>query len=91
MKFIIGYFIIINLYGIYIMYIDKKRAKGQKWRISEFRLFLIASLFGSLGILIGMRNFRHKTKHLKFVYGIPIIFIIQLYVIYRCLPLMLKY
>lgn len=86
MELIIGYFIIINLYGIYIMYIDKKRAKGQKWRISEFRLFMIAFLFGSPGILIGMKSFRHKTKHFKFIYGIPIILIIQLYIIYRCLP-----
>jgi uncharacterized membrane protein YsdA (DUF1294 family) len=73
------------------MYIDKKRARGQKWRISEFKLFLIAFLFGSPGILIGMRNFRHKTKHFKFVYGVPIILIIQLYIIYRYLPLIFKY
>jgi uncharacterized membrane protein YsdA (DUF1294 family) len=70
------------------MYIDKKKAKGQKWRVSEFKLFLIASLFGSTGIIIGMRRFRHKTKHAKFVYGVPIIFIIQLYIIYKCIPFM---
>lgn len=91
MKFILGYFIIINLYGIYIMYIDKKLAREHKWRVSELKLFIIAFLFGSTGIIIGMKKFRHKTKHLKFVYGIPIIFIMQLYIIYECIPFILKF
>lgn len=83
MKIFIIYLIIINLYGLCIMYIDKRKAKKGKWRIPEAKLFTIASLFGSLGIMLGMEIFRHKTKHFKFVYGIPVIFFIQLYLIYK--------
>lgn len=82
MKYIILYLIIINLYGIYIMYIDKRRAKERKWRVSEKWIFLVALLFGSIGVIIGMKAFRHKTKHLKFIVGIPAILIIQLYLVY---------
>jgi len=64
------------------MYIDKKKAREHKWRIPEGRLFLLAALFGSIGVLAGMRVFRHKTKHMKFIIGIPCIIIIQILVIY---------
>lgn len=60
------------------MYIDKQRAIRKKWRVPEFRLFLYAILLGSPGILLGMYVFRHKTKHMKFVLGIPAILIIQI-------------
>lgn len=90
MKFFITYIIIINLYAIYIMYIDKKNAKGKKWRVPEAKLFVIAILLGSPGILIGMQIFRHKTKHLKFVYGIPTILIIQIYIVYKLLKVLLN-
>lgn len=64
------------------MYIDKRKAREHKWRIPEGRLFLFAALFGSIGVLAGMRVFRHKTKHMKFIIGIPFIIIIQILVIY---------
>ncbi|KOA21519.1 hypothetical protein CLHOM_01900 [Clostridium homopropionicum DSM 5847] len=51
MKYVILYLIIINLYGIYIMYIDKKRAKERKWRISEKSIFLVALFFGGIGVI----------------------------------------
>ncbi|MCD2501041.1 DUF1294 domain-containing protein [Clostridium sp. NSJ-145] len=63
------------------MYIDKRRAIKKEWRISEHTLILISLLGGSIGSLIGMYTFRHKTKHLKFKVGIPIILVIQLFVI----------
>lgn len=87
MKVFITYIIIINLYAIYIMYIDKKNARGKKWRVPEAKLFVIAILLGSPGILIGMQIFRHKTKHLKFVYGIPVILIVQIYLIYKLMKM----
>jgi uncharacterized membrane protein YsdA (DUF1294 family) len=62
------------------MYSDKKKAKKGYWRVPEQRLFIIAILFGSLGILIGMRMFNHKTRHFKFVFGIPVILIIQIFI-----------
>lgn len=76
-------FIFINLIGFLLMYIDKKRAKEDKFRIKESTLFLVAILFGSLGILAGMYKFRHKTLHKKFTIGIPLIIAIQvIFVIY---------
>ena len=59
------------------MYLDKRRAIKRKWRISEHTLILTSILGGSIGSLIGMYTFRHKTKHLKFKLGIPIILTIQ--------------
>ncbi len=77
-KYFKCYFILINLLGLLFMYIDKEKAKRSKWRIKESTLFPIAMLGGSIGAYIGMKTFRHKTKHAKFKYGIPIIILIQL-------------
>lgn len=82
-KYFIIYLIIINLYGIYIMNADKRKAREGKWRTPEAHLFIIAIIFGSPGILIGMNLFHHKTKHMKFIIGIPLILIIQLYVLFK--------
>lgn len=81
-KLFVYYFVIINVVSFITMYIDKKRAETHKWRIPEARLFILAAMFGSIGSLAGMRIFRHKTKHLKFVIGIPCILIIQIIIGY---------
>lgn len=81
-KILICYFIIINVISFITMYVDKKRAEAHKWRIPEARLFLLAAALGSIGILAGMNVFRHKTKHMKFVIGIPCILIIQIVIVY---------
>ncbi len=60
------------------MYYDKKKAIKGQWRISEATLITIAIIGGSIGVYLGMQNFRHKTKHLKFKVGIPIIIIFQI-------------
>lgn len=85
MNFIIAYVIIINIIGLLSMLIDKYRAIKNKWRIPEKTLFLIAILGGSIGSNIGMRLFRHKTKHWYFVFGMPAILIIQLVIIFLVL------
>ncbi len=76
--FLITYIIIINLVGLIIMGVDKRRAKRQQWRIPEKTIFAIAIVFGSIGVLVGMYLFHHKTKKLRFAIGIPVILIIQL-------------
>lgn len=81
-KILICYFVIINVISFITMYVDKKRAEAHKWRIPEARLFLFAAILGSIGILAGMSVFRHKTKHMKFVIGIPCILIIQMVIVY---------
>ena len=74
----IYYLVIINIIGIFIMYIDKKKAIKKSYRIPEKNLFFIGMIGGSLGIIIGMYKFRHKTKHNKFVYGVPLLLIINI-------------
>ncbi|MCI6190883.1 MAG: DUF1294 domain-containing protein [Clostridium sp.] len=75
---IIFYLLIINIIAFSLMYIDKQKAKKNKWRIKEDTLMISAFLGGSIGALIGMNTFRHKTKHAKFKYGIPAILIFQI-------------
>ena len=76
------YLLLINIIAFIIIYIDKQKAIKHKWRIRESTLFLISIIGGSLGTLIGMYTFRHKTKHIKFTLGIPFILIVQILLIY---------
>lgn len=72
------YLILINLAGFFAMMTDKKRAINKQWRISEKALMGIAAIGGSLGVLIAMKTFRHKTKHKKFTIGVPAIIVVQI-------------
>ncbi len=78
---ILGYLAMVNLVGFTLMGVDKRKAIKHSWRISEATLFLIALIGGSVGSFIGMHVFRHKTKHWYFVWGMPIIMIIQIIVV----------
>ncbi len=75
---IIVYFLVMTIIGYASMGIDKQKAKKHAWRIPEATLFSIAILGGSVGSILGMFHFRHKTKHWYFVMGLPAIFFIQL-------------
>ena len=72
------YLAAINLLGLILMGIDKAKARRNAWRIPEKVLFLAAILGGSVGTIAGMALFRHKTKHLSFVIGLPVILLLQL-------------
>ena len=71
------YVLILNFVTMLVYGIDKFKAKKGKWRIPESTLLLLAVLGGSIGAWLGMRVWRHKTQHMKFKYGIPVIFILQ--------------
>lgn len=71
------YLLIINAVGFLYMLTDKHRAKKNLWRIPEARLMWTAILGGSAGVMLGMYLARHKTKHLKFALGVPVIFAVQ--------------
>ena len=75
------YITLINILGLTLMYIDKVKAINKEWRISENTLILVSILGGSIGSYFGMKLFRHKTKHIKFSIGIPIIIVFQLFII----------
>ena len=70
--------LVINVITFFTYGIDKWKAKHGKWRISEAALLLLAVFGGSIGAWLGMKVWHHKTMHLKFKYGIPAIFIIQI-------------
>ncbi len=70
--------IAINLVTFAVYGADKRRARRGAWRVPEKTLFLLPLLGGSVGALLGMRVFRHKTKHWYFVWGVPAILLAQL-------------
>lgn len=72
------YLIAANLAAFALMGADKRRAQRCRWRIPERTLFLSALVGGSLGAILGMYFFHHKTKHLHFVVGLPFILLAQL-------------
>ena len=76
-KLLIAYLLLINALGFGLMLLDKWKAKKNCWRIRESTLMLVAALGGSVGSLLGMYTVRHKTKHLKFTFGIPLILVAQ--------------
>ena len=88
MKLLLIYLVIMNVIGFIMMAVDKYKDKHHAWRINEKSFFLISLIGGSLGTIIGMYTFHHKTKHWYFVYGLPIILLGQvgLWILYlRCL------
>ena len=71
------YLSLINALALLLMLADKIKAKRHRWRIPEVTLMTAAALGGSVGCLIGMYAFRHKTKHPKFTVGVPLILAVQ--------------
>ena len=72
------YLLLINAVGFGVMLYDKYLAKNNLWRIPEKTLLGIAAFGGSIGCWLGMYTVRHKTKHLKFTIGIPVILVVQI-------------
>lgn len=77
-KILLVYLLLVNAVGFFIMLADKLKAKRNAWRIPEATLMTVAAIGGSIGSLAGMYTFRHKTKHLKFTIGIPVILALQI-------------
>ena len=71
-RIILLYLVIVNAAAFLLMLIDKRKAIKGLWRIPEKTLLTVCALGGSLGGLLGMRLFRHKTLHLQFSLGIPV-------------------
>ncbi|MBP5676192.1 MAG: DUF1294 domain-containing protein [Bacteroidales bacterium] len=86
---LIWYLIGINVLTFLLYGIDKWRAQRDRWRIPEDTLIWLAIVGGSIGALLGMYLFRHKTKHRKFTIGIPVILAVQLVLAYFFLPRLL--
>ena len=75
---IIAALAVINTVALCLCAYDKSAAMSKKSRIPEKTLLSFAIAFGSAGMLVGMYLFRHKTRHLKFILGIPLILTLQI-------------
>lgn len=77
MKFFLIYLLIVNAAGFLVMTADKFYARKNMWRVPERTLIGIAMIGGSIGVLVAMYTVRHKTRHLKFTVGVPLILAAQ--------------
>ena len=77
LKNIIIYLLIINIIAFLAMFVDKKKAEKDRWRIKESTLLTLALIGGSIGAIAGMYTFHHKTKKPRFFIGIPVIIVFQ--------------
>ena len=77
------YLIAVNIVAFHLMGKDKKKAKKRGSRIPENTLFLWAIVGGSIGSIAGMQHFRHKTRHMSFKIGMPLILLLQIYLFGR--------
>jgi len=82
-NYILIYIVIINLFSYVLFYIDKKKAKKDKWRIKESTLHLSSFLGGSVGSIIAMILFHHKTKKLKFCIITFLALVFNIYIGYK--------
>lgn len=80
--YFILYIFLINIMSFFTMGLDKKNAINHNRRISEKTLITYAILLGSIGIYSGMYFFRHKTKHIKFTLGVPMIIVLNIFIVY---------
>ena len=76
------YLIVVNILTFAVYGIDKWKAKQGSWRISEATLLMLAVIGGTIGALLGMQVWHHKTMHLKFKYGLPMILLAQIALMY---------
>ena len=78
------YILAVNLLTFATYGIDKYKARHARWRVREALLLLLAALGGSIGALLGMHLFCHKTQHKKCRYGVPLILLAQVAVAVFC-------
>lgn len=78
LKYFYSYLLFINVIAVIVCFTDKIKAKNGSYRIPEKTLFVISILGGSVGMYVAMKTIRHKTKHKRFMIGIPLIIFLQL-------------
>ena len=84
-QYISYYFILINMIGLFVMRADKQRAIRHQFRISERTIWMIAIFGGAIGTTMGMNLYRHKTKHLSFKIGFPLLAVVDVLLYIYCL------
>ena len=81
LKNIIIYLQRLNILAFRAMFIDTKKAEKDRWRIKESTLLTLALIGGSIGAIVGMYTFHHKTKKPRFFIGIPVMIVLQILLI----------
>lgn len=81
MKYLLVYYLVVNLFAFLLYGFDKLLAIKQKHRISEKNLLIISALGGALGAMFAMHIFHHKTKHAKFLIGVPLLLCVHVGII----------
>ena len=81
-KYVVLYIVVISLLSIIYTMVDKKLAIKEKRRVSEKTLFILAALGGSVAMYITMRKIRHKTRKRRFMIGLPLIFMLQVAILF---------
>ena len=76
-----AYLVLVNAATLVLMLVDKQKARRSAWRIPEATLMGVALIGGSLGAIAGMYLFHHKTRHLKFTLGLPLILAVQVWLL----------
>lgn len=84
------YLLCMNMWAFAAFGWDKRKARKEQWRTPEKKLMILAALGGSIGALLGMRIFHHKTKKIRFSVGIPVIFVLQIAAMSGVIYLLLK-
>ncbi|TLS51293.1 DUF1294 domain-containing protein [Paenibacillus antri] len=85
MNYVWIYLALVNVIGFFLMKHDKEQSRRSRWRVSERRLFTYAAVGGALGVWAGMLAFRHKTKHMSFVLGVPALAVVNAVCLYLIL------
>lgn len=81
---LLGLFALLSITASIVTIVDKVRAKNYEWRIPENTLLIIAAIGGAPAMMITMLIIRHKTKHRKFMGGLPIIILFQAIILLWC-------
>ena len=86
-KILITYFLTVNILSVLVCVYDKNSAKRGKWRVPEKTLFLLSFLGGAPFMFATMRIIHHKTRHKRFMLGLPLIIILQLAIFFYIINL----
>ena len=81
LTYLVIYWCVISLVSIFVTISDKVKAKRKAWRVPEATLLLLSALGGSVAMYLTMLLIRHKTKHIKFMLGIPLILVCQIIIL----------
>lgn len=88
MEYLIAYLLVINLIGFLAYGSDKKRSQNGSWRIKETTLLMFSLIGGGIGSILAMKVYRHKTQKKKFQFGVPLLTLISIVIVYFMITLL---